>query len=56
MLIAGQAWDEARAEFENCLEIVECDEPSKLMLKRIAQFEEAAPGADWNGVWSLAEK
>ena len=51
-----EAWDEARAEFENCLEIVECDAPSKLMLKRIAQFEEAAPGADWNGVWSLAEK
>jgi class 3 adenylate cyclase len=51
-----EAWDEARAEFENCLEIVECDEPSKLMLKRIAQFEEAAPRADWNGVWSLAEK
>jgi class 3 adenylate cyclase len=51
-----EAWDEARTRFENCLGIVECDGPSKLMLKRIARFEEAAPRADWNGVWSLAEK
>src|SRR5215472_9645719 len=51
-----QAWEEARAGFEGCLAIAPCDPPSKLFLKRIAQFCAAAPSADWDGVWALAEK
>ena len=51
-----QAWAEARAGFEGCLAIAPCDPPSKLFLKRIAQFCAAAPSADWDGVWALAEK
>jgi hypothetical protein len=51
-----QDWEKARAAFENCLTIMPCDAPSKLFLRRIEQFNVAAPGVDWNGVWSLAEK
>jgi class 3 adenylate cyclase len=51
-----KAWDEARAGFENCLAIAPDDRPSKVFLKRIAQFCAAAPGPEWNGVWSLVEK
>jgi len=51
-----QAWEEARAGFEGCLAIAPCDPPSKLFLKRIAQFCAVAPSADWDGVWALAEK
>jgi class 3 adenylate cyclase len=51
-----EAWDEARAGFEGCLAIAACDGPSKVFLGRIAQFRGAAPSADWNGVWALAEK
>ena len=49
-------WEEARAGFEGCLEIVPGDGPSTAFLRRIAQFCTAAPGPDWDGVWSLAEK
>jgi class 3 adenylate cyclase len=51
-----QAWDKARAGFESCLAIAPGDRPSKVFLKRIAQFCAAAPNADWDGVWSLVEK
>jgi class 3 adenylate cyclase len=49
-------WEEARAGFEGCLEIVPCDGPSTALLRRIAQFCTTAPGLDWDGVWSLTEK
>ena len=49
-------WEEAHAGFERCLTIDPCDAPSRLFLGRIAHFRAAAPAADWNGVWSLAEK
>ena len=48
--------DPARAGFENCLAIAPGDGPSKVFVKRIAQFCAAAPGPEWNGVWSLVEK
>jgi adenylate cyclase len=51
-----KAWDEARTGFESCLAIAPGDGPSKVFLNRIAQFCTAAPGADWDGVWSLVEK
>src|SRR6516162_1151191 len=49
-------WDEARAGFERCLEIMPADGPSTAFLSRIARFCTTAPGPDWDGVWSLAEK
>jgi len=51
-----QAWDEARAGFENCLKIAPDDGPSKVFLDRIVEFHAAAPGPSWNGVWTLTEK
>ena len=51
-----KAWDEARAGFESCLAIAPGDVPSEVFLKRIARFCAAAPGPEWDGVWSLAEK
>jgi class 3 adenylate cyclase len=52
----GREWEKARAAFEACLEIAPGDGPSKVFLNRTARFCATAPGADWNGVWSLAEK
>jgi hypothetical protein len=49
-------WDKSGARFESCLAISPCDMPSKIFLGRIAEFRAAAPCADWNGIWSLAEK
>ena len=51
-----QDWEAARTGFENCLAIIPGDRPSKVFLSHIAQFHAAAPSADWDGVWSLAEK
>ncbi|MBV8737367.1 MAG: adenylate/guanylate cyclase domain-containing protein, partial [Alphaproteobacteria bacterium] len=51
-----KAWDEARAGFENCLEIAPDDGPSKVFLDRIVKFHAAAPGPDWTAVWPLSEK
>jgi class 3 adenylate cyclase len=51
-----QDWEKARAGFEDCLAITPCDAPSKVLLGRIARFRATAPCADWNGIWSLAEK
>ena len=49
-------WQQARAGFEDCLEIMPGDAPSKTYLGRIAQFCAVPPSADFDGVWSLAEK
>lgn len=49
-------WDEAHAGFENCLEIMPGDGPSKVFVDRIAQFCATAPSPDWDCVWSLVEK
>ncbi len=49
-------WEAARTGFANCLAIMPDDGPSRVFLDRIAQFDTAAPGPDWDGVWSLAEK
>jgi adenylate cyclase len=51
-----RCWEEARAGFERCLAITPGDGPSKVFLARIAQLADAAPAAEWGGVWSLAEK
>ena len=46
----------SRSGFAGCLKIMHGDGPSKAFLGRVAQFHAAAPSADWDGVWSLAEK
>jgi len=52
----GQAWAEARAEFEGCLGVAPGDGPSRALLARVAHLVEHPPGPDWNGVWTLTEK
>jgi class 3 adenylate cyclase len=49
-------WEAARAGFEGCLAIMPGDRPSKVFLDRIVRFLATAPNAEWDGVWSLAEK
>ncbi|HEV2099569.1 MAG TPA: adenylate/guanylate cyclase domain-containing protein, partial [Stellaceae bacterium] len=49
-------WQEARRGFENCLEIMPGDGPSKVFLGRITKFCTTAPDPDWDSVWSLVEK
>ena len=49
-------WQEARRDFENCLEIMPGDGPSKVFLGRIMKFCTTAPDPDWDSVWSLVEK
>jgi len=49
-------WEQARAGFEDCLEIMPGDGPSKVYLDRLAQFCTVPPGPDWDGVWALAKK
>jgi adenylate cyclase len=52
----AQAWDEARAGFEECQRIVPDDPPSRAFLARVAHFAETPPPADWDGVWTLTAK
>lgn len=47
----SQDWDEARARFEACLQLVPDDSPSTLMLKRVAVLGEKFSGEGWDGVW-----
>ncbi len=52
----AQAWSEAQAEFEACLELVPDDGPTHVFLERVAHLRAHPPGADWNGIWSMTQK
>ncbi|MEJ2199916.1 MAG: adenylate/guanylate cyclase domain-containing protein [Desulfuromonadaceae bacterium] len=49
-------WDEARSCFSRAANYVPEDGPTALYLKRIAQFQQEAPGAEWDGVTRYLEK
>lgn len=49
-------WDEANAEFDECLRINPEDGPSSLFLNRVRTFREQAPPQDWDGIWTMTEK
>jgi adenylate cyclase len=49
-------WDEAEAGFRACIAAIADDPPAEVMLKRIALVRANPLPADWNGVWTLAEK
>jgi adenylate cyclase len=51
-----QDWDAAEAAFRECLAIEPKDQPSQVMLERIAAFRKAPPDAEWDGVWVAASK
>jgi hypothetical protein len=50
------AFDVAEAGFRECLEVDPEDGASALFLDRLAGLRERPPGADWDGVWTLADK
>ena len=51
-----QDWDAAEAAFRECLAIEPKDQPSQVMLERVAAFRQAPPGAEWDGVWVALSK
>jgi adenylate cyclase len=51
-----QDWDAAEAAFRECLAIEPEDQPSEVMLARIAAFRQAPPGIGWDGVWVALSK
>ncbi len=52
----AQDWDAAEAAFRECLTIEPKDQPSQVMLERIAAFRQAPPEAGWDGVWVALSK
>jgi len=52
----AQDWDAAEAAFRECLAIEPKDQPSQVMLARIAAFRKAPPEAGWDGVWVALSK
>ena len=52
----AQDWDAAEAAFSECLAIEPKDQPSQVMLARIAAFRQVPPGAEWDGVWVALSK
>lgn len=49
-------WAAATAAFGKALEVLPDDGPSQTFLRRIDQLGNTAPGAGWDGVWTLNEK
>jgi adenylate cyclase len=49
-------WDAAEAAFSECLAIEPKDQPSQVMLARIAAFRKTPPETGWDGVWVAVSK
>jgi adenylate cyclase len=52
----AQDWDAAEAAFRECLAIEPEDQPSQVMLGRIATFRQTPPEIGWDGVWVALSK
>ncbi len=52
----AQDWDAAEAAFRECLAVEPEDQPSQVMLERIAAFRQTPPEAEWDGVWVAVSK
>ena len=52
----AQDWDAAEAAFRECLGIEPKDQPSQVMLERIATFRQKSPETGWDGVWVAVSK
>ncbi len=51
-----QNWSTAEARLKDCLKIKENDGPSRVLVKRVAHFQQMPPPTDWNGVWAMKGK
>jgi class 3 adenylate cyclase len=52
----ARRWADARSAFKAALTAVPEDEPSKTMLKRMADFDAHPPAVDWDGSWHFDHK
>ncbi|MDP1928443.1 MAG: adenylate/guanylate cyclase domain-containing protein [Thiobacillus sp.] len=52
----AQDWDAAEVAFHECLAVEPKDQPSQVMLERIAAFRQTPPEAGWDGVWVALSK
>lgn len=54
----AQDWEGARASFLRSIELEahEKNNPSRVMLERVALMQSHPPGADWDGVWRMTTK
>ena len=52
----ARAWRQALGYFDEVLELDPADEPARQFRARVRHYLEYEPAADWNGVWTLAEK
>ncbi len=52
----ARSWSAAAAHFERVLAIDAKDQPARLLLARITQFQRREPPPDWDGVWNMSGK
>jgi class 3 adenylate cyclase len=52
----AQRWEQARSAFSAALDAVGGDGPSLTLLKRIDDFQDRPPAADWDGSWQMTHK
>ena len=52
----ARRWEQARGAFNAALEAVPGDEPSKVLIKRVNDFEASPPSQDWDGAWHFDHK
>jgi len=52
----ARRWDQARRAFNAALEAAPGDEPSKILIKRVNEFEANPPAQDWDGAWHFDHK
>jgi adenylate cyclase len=52
----AQDWDAAETAFRECLAIEPKDQPSQVMLERVAAFRQVPPETGWDGVWVALSK
>jgi len=49
-------WDEAKQQFERCIELNPQEKAAITFLSRITSFRTQPPGNDWDGIWNFTEK
>ncbi|MBV9533660.1 MAG: HAMP domain-containing protein [Bradyrhizobium sp.] len=52
----AQRWEDARNSLRAALEIAPNDGPSRVLLKRIENFQTSPPASNWDGVWRMDHK